>query len=58
MKFHYHLLINPSAGSGNGHKVAEKILPVLKTNMSTIPFITVNTKDMMRRLLKFWQKKH
>lgn len=30
MKFHYHLLINPSAGSGNGHKVAEKILPVLK----------------------------
>ena len=26
MKFHYHLLINPSAGSGNGHKVAEKIL--------------------------------
>ncbi|EOI36611.1 YegS//BmrU family lipid kinase [Enterococcus faecium EnGen0313] len=30
MKFHYHILINPSAGSGNGYKVAERILPVLK----------------------------
>ena len=41
MKFHYHLLINPSAGSGNGHKVAEKILPVLKNkHVNYTPSIT------------------
>ncbi|MBO0461242.1 YegS/Rv2252/BmrU family lipid kinase [Enterococcus sp. DIV1298c] len=29
MNFHYHLLINEAAGSGNGKKTAEKILPIL-----------------------------
>ncbi|AGS76496.1 diacylglycerol kinase catalytic subunit [Enterococcus faecium Aus0085] len=58
MKFHYHILINPSAGSGNGYKVAERILPVLKISILTIHFIIVNTKDTMLRLLKLWQKKH
>ncbi|RDC49013.1 diacylglycerol kinase family lipid kinase [Acinetobacter sp. RIT592] len=29
MNFHYHLLINQAAGSGNGKKTADKILPIL-----------------------------
>ncbi|MGM9902797.1 diacylglycerol kinase family lipid kinase [Enterococcus hirae] len=29
MNFHYHILINPNAGSGNGKKTAGKIVPLL-----------------------------
>lgn len=30
MKFHYHLLINQAAGSGNGQKAGEKIINIMK----------------------------
>ncbi len=29
MNFHYHILINPAAGSGNAEKTAEKIIQLL-----------------------------
>lgn len=35
MNYHYHLLINQEAGSGNGKKVAELILPLLKNKKQT-----------------------
>lgn len=32
MKFHYHLLINPASGSGNGGKIASSIIDLLLKN--------------------------
>lgn len=30
MNFHYHILINPAAGSGNAEKTAEKNHPITR----------------------------
>ncbi|MDT2752640.1 diacylglycerol/lipid kinase family protein [Enterococcus thailandicus] len=35
MNFHYHLLINRAAGSGNGQKVADKMLPIFDQYRAT-----------------------
>lgn len=46
MKFHYHLLINPAAGSGNGGKKAEKIIQLLDDgNYTYTPYYTEKPGD-------------
>lgn len=46
MNFHYHLLINPAAGSGNGGKKAEKIIQLLDDGDYTYtPYYTESPGD-------------
>lgn len=46
MKFHYHLLVNPAAGSGNGAKNSEKIISILnKHHYSYTTYITEKAGD-------------
>lgn len=49
MNFHYHLLINPAAGSGNGGKKAEKIIQLLDDGDYTYtPYYTKAPGDEKR----------
>ncbi|MDT2673219.1 diacylglycerol/lipid kinase family protein [Enterococcus dongliensis] len=46
MKFHYHILINPAAGSGNAAKTAEKIIQLLDDGDYTYtPYYTKRPGD-------------
>ena len=46
MNFHYHILINPAAGSGNAEKTAEKIIQLLDEGDYTYtPYYTEGPGD-------------
>ena len=46
MNFHYHILINPAAGSGNAEKTAEKIIQLLDDGDYTYtPYYTEGPGD-------------
>ncbi|WP_427814476.1 diacylglycerol/lipid kinase family protein [Enterococcus sp. 22-H-5-01] len=61
MNFHYHILINPAAGSGNGAKKAEKIIQLMDAgNYTYTPYYTEKPGDereivaRLSELLSVW----
>lgn len=50
MEFHYHLLINPNAGSGNAGKVGQQVIELLKKNQFTFSYYLTEAPGQEREI--------